>query len=107
MKKPELLAPAGNMNKLLTAVHFGADAVYAAASEYGLRAYAGNFTLDELKRAADMLHARSKKLYVTVNAYMNESDIGGLPAFAERLGETGADGGLGKRRPDLRRRKAV
>ena len=94
MKKSELLAPAGNMNKLLTAVHFGADAVYAAANDYGLRAYAGNFTLDELKRAADMLHAQSKKLYVTVNAYMNESDIGGLPAFAERLGETGADGAL-------------
>lgn len=94
MKKPELLAPAGNMNKLLTAVHFGADAVYAAAGEYGLRAYAGNFTFDELERAADMLHAQSKKIYVTVNSYMNEDDIKRLPAFAERLGETGADGAL-------------
>ena len=94
MKRPELLAPAGNMNKLLTAVRFGADAVYAAAEEYGLRAFAGNFTPEQLRAAADMLHPLGKKLYVTVNAYMDERDMTGLPAFAEQLNETGADGAL-------------
>lgn len=94
IKVPELLAPAGNMSKLETAVHFGADAVYAAADRYGLRAYADNFSFEGLKSAADMLHALGKKLYVTVNIYADERDLEGLPAFAERLAETGADGAL-------------
>ena len=94
MKKPELLAPAGNMNKLETAIRFGADAVYAAAKEYGLRAFADNFTFDELKRAAELLHSKGRKLYVTVNTYADERDLKGLEEFAERLSDTGADAAL-------------
>ena len=93
-KTPELLAPAGDMNKLRTALRFGADAVYAAADSFGLRAYAGNFTFDGLESAAALLHAAGKKLYVTVNIYADSDDIKRLPAFAERLAETGADGAL-------------
>lgn len=94
MKKPELLAPAGNMNKLETAIRFGADAVYAAAKEYGLRAFADNFTFDELKRATELLHSQGRKLYVTVNTYADERDLKGLEEFAERLSDTGADAAL-------------
>ena len=94
MKIPELLAPAGNMNKLETAVRFGADAVYAAARSYGLRAFADNFSVEELRAAASSLHSHGKKLYVTVNIYADESDLSGLPAFAEQLADTGADGAL-------------
>ena len=93
-KKTELLAPAGNMNKLITAAYFGADAVYAAARRFGLRAYADNFTVEELKTAADYLHALGKKLYVTVNIYADDDDISELPAFARELASTGADGVL-------------
>ena len=93
-KIPELLAPAGNMDKLMTAVRFGADAVYAAADRYGLRAFADNFTTEALGEAARLLHALGKKLYVTVNIYADERDIAGLPAFAEELAVTGADGVL-------------
>lgn len=93
-KIPELLAPAGNMDKLMTAVRFGADAVYAAADRYGLRAFADNFTTEALGEAARLLHALGKKLYVTVNIYADERDIAGLPAFAEELAATGADGVL-------------
>ncbi len=94
MKKTELLAPAGNMNKLRTAAYFGADAVYAAARRFGLRAYTDNFTVEELKIAADFLHTLGKKLYVTVNIYADDGDISEMPAFARELALTGADGVL-------------
>ena len=94
MKKTELLAPAGNMNKLKTAAYFGADAVYAAARKFGLRAYSDNFTSEELKTAADFLHSLGKKLYVTVNIYADDGDIAGLPVFARELALIGADGVL-------------
>ena len=93
-KKTELLAPAGNMNKLITAAYFGADAVYAAARRFGLRAYADNFTTEELKSAAEYLHSLGKKLYVTVNIYADDRDISDMPAFARELAATNVDGVL-------------
>ena len=67
MIKAELLAPAGNYAKFLTALHFGADAVYMGGKSFSLRTFADNFTDDELAMAVTTAHAQGKKVYVTVN----------------------------------------
>jgi putative protease len=85
MKKPELLAPAGNMEKLRIAIHYGADAVYLGGKSFGLRSLAGNFTTRELAKAVDYAHDRQVKVYLTVNAYPDNAD---LPALAAYLEET-------------------
>ena len=64
MKKIELLAPAGNFSKLKTAIYFGADAVYVGGKTFSLRAYADNFTDEELKTAVEFVHEKGKKIYV-------------------------------------------
>ena len=69
MEKVELLAPAGNMTKLKTAFLFGADACYLGGSQFGLRAKADNFTLEEMKEAVEIANRLNKKIYVTVNNY--------------------------------------
>ena len=69
MRIPELLAPAGNMDALRAALHFGADAVYGGMKRYGLRAFAGNFDPDALKEAVTLVHQAGKKFYVTMNSY--------------------------------------
>lgn len=68
IKKPELLLPAGNPEKFSSAIRFGADAVYLAGKEFGLRSAADNFTLDELENAIKKAHSLSKKVYITINA---------------------------------------
>ena len=75
MKKIELLAPAGNFSKLKTAIYYGADAVYVGGKAFSLRAYADNFTDDELKTAVEYVHERGKKIYVTVNVFAKNSDL--------------------------------
>ena len=75
MKRVELLAPAGNFEKLKTAVHFGADAVYVGGKELSLRAGAENFIKEELKEAVIYTHSLGKKIYVTVNIYAKNSDL--------------------------------
>jgi putative protease len=75
MKKVELLAPVGSLNKLNTAMHFGADAVYLAGKDFGLRAFANNFTLEELRLAVKLVHAQAKKVYVTVNIFAKNTDF--------------------------------
>ena len=80
-KKVELLAPAGNMEKLLTAFHFGADAVYIAGKSFGLRAFADNFDEKEMVEAIDIAHALGKKVYVTVNIYARNADFDGLKKY--------------------------
>ena len=74
-RKVELLAPAGNMEKFFTAMHFGADAVYMAGKEFGLRAFSGNFTLDEIAFCADYAHNLGKKVYITVNIFGKNDDL--------------------------------
>ena len=69
----ELLAPAGNMDKLKTALAFGADACYLAGKKFGLRAFSGNFDLDELKEAVEYAHNLNKKIYVTINIVITVS----------------------------------
>ncbi|SNB48112.1 U32 family peptidase [Geobacter sp. DSM 9736] len=92
MKKPELLAPAGNLEKLRIAVHYGADAVYLGGKSFGLRNLADNFTLDEMARAADFAHARGVKVYVTVNAFPDNSEIDSLYRYLEELDALPLDG---------------
>jgi len=71
----ELLAPAGNFEKLKTAVHYGADGVYFAGKSLGLRAFAGNFSDEEIICAMDYLHSKGKVGYVTLNIVAKDSDF--------------------------------
>lgn len=91
MKKPELLAPAGNFEKLKYALHYGADAVYCAGQRYGMRAGADNFTLDELDAAARYTHGLHKKIYVTLNAAARNDDLQALLEYVGALREIGVD----------------
>ncbi|MDD3705975.1 MAG: U32 family peptidase, partial [Clostridiaceae bacterium] len=91
MNKPEILAPAGNLEKLKMAVIYGADAVYIGGEKYGLRAAAGNFTLDEIKEGVKYAHDNGKKLYVTVNVIPHNEDLEGLDEYIKSLGDAGAD----------------
>ena len=88
----ELLAPAGNFEKLVTAVHFGADAVYFAGKKLGLRAFAGNFDEEEIKKAMTYLHERGKKGYVTLNIVANDSDFEEIDEYLSLLIEAKVDG---------------
>ncbi|HHX73560.1 MAG TPA: U32 family peptidase [Firmicutes bacterium] len=91
MKKPELLAPAGNLEKLKMAVIYGADAVYLGGKNFGMRAAAGNFSTDELREGIDFAHRHGAKVYVTVNIFANNRDVAQLPAYLKSLQELGAD----------------
>ena len=75
LKKPELLAPAGNYSKFLTAMRFGADAVYIGGKNFSLRAFSDNFTEDEMKKAVEYAHSLGRKVYVTVNIFARNADI--------------------------------
>ena len=88
----ELLAPAGNFEKLVTAVHFGADAVYFAGKMYGLRAFAGNFDDDEIVKAMQFLHENGKKGYVTLNIVANDSDFEHIDDYLKLLIRAKVDG---------------
>lgn len=94
MRKPELLAPAGDWEKLKYALAYGADAVYMGGQEFGLRAYAGNFSLEEMKKAVSWTHGSGKKLYITVNIFAHEPDFEELPAYLKQLEELGVDGAI-------------
>ena len=92
MPKPELLAPAGNLEKLKIAIAYGADAVYLGGEQYSLRAGAGNFSLPVLTEAVAFAHERNKKVYVTVNIFAHNRDLVGLPSYLEQLAGLGVDG---------------
>jgi putative protease len=92
MNVPELLAPAGNMEKLKIAVHSGADAVYLSGKRYGLRSHAGNFTLPEMEEGVRHAHANRVKVYVAVNSIARNSDLADLPRYLEFLETLGVDG---------------
>ena len=84
-KQIELLAPAGDMEKLKTAVHFGADAVYFAGKNYGLRAFGTNFETDTIAESIEYLHKFGKKGYVTLNVYARHNDFDGLKEYVQSL----------------------
>lgn len=88
----ELLAPAGNFDKLVTAVHYGADAVYFSGKKFGLRAFAGNFDEDEIFKAMDYLHESGKKGYVTLNIVAKDEDFVGLDDYLKLLIDAKVDG---------------
>lgn len=87
----ELLAPAGNLEKLRMAVIYGADAVYLAGPRYGLRAGAGNFTFDEMKEGIRFAHERNRKVYVTMNILPHNEDFDGMEEYVARISDIGAD----------------
>ena len=91
---PELLAPAGGMPQLQAALRFGADAVYGALPQFGLRAFAGNFTWDELARALAVTHGAGKKFYLTLNILPYQDEMPDLIAAARRAAELGVDAAL-------------
>lgn len=90
-KKPELLAPAGDMEKLKMAVLYGADAVYLAGTSFGMRSFAGNFTPEELPQAVRFAHDRGVRVHVTVNTMPRNDEVSQLPEHLERLNDAGVD----------------
>ncbi|MEW9096154.1 MAG: U32 family peptidase [Clostridiaceae bacterium] len=91
MNKPEILAPAGNLEKLKTAILFGADAVYLGGSKLNLRAFADNFSDEELKEGIEFAHSRGKKVYVTVNVFPHNEDLEGLDEYLIQLQDLNVD----------------
>ena len=91
IQKPELLAPAGNMEKLHMALLYGADAVYLGGKMFGLRAFASNFSLAEMDEAVAFAHSLHKKVYVTVNIFAHNEDINALPDYLRSLQAIGVD----------------
>lgn len=85
MKKPELLAPAGNLEKLRIAIHYGADAVYLGGKKFGLRNLADNFTAAEMAEGVAYAHDRGVKVYLTANIYPDNADIEPLYRYFEEL----------------------
>ena len=91
MRKLELLSPAGDMERLKMAVLYGADAVYLAGTAFGMRAFAGNFTPEELPQAVKFAHDHGVKAHVTVNIMPRNDEVAQLPAYLEQLDDAGVD----------------
>lgn len=89
---PELLAPAGDFEKMKYAFHYGADAIYCGGQNYSLRANAKNFTLEELKEAVTYAHSINKKIYVTVNIVFHDENLDGLKEYLIYLDKINIDG---------------
>lgn len=90
-KKPELLAPAGSLEKLKWAVDYGADAIYIGGTKYSLRANAKNFTLDDMVEGVKYAHSKNVKLYVTINIVFHDEDEEGLIEYLKELESIGVD----------------
>ena len=88
----EILSPAGDLERLYAAVQFGADAVYLAGKQFGMRTAAGNFELDELKKGIDHAHKNGVKVYVTCNTIPHNDEMAHMPEFLEALNDYSADG---------------
>ena len=92
MKKVELLAPAGDLEKLKTAIIYGADAVYFGGEMFSLRAQAGNLTIDDIKEGLFFVHERNKKAYLALNIYAHNEDIVPLKEYLNEIKDLGIDG---------------
>ena len=90
-RKPELLCPAGDMEKLQMAVLYGADAVYLAGTSFGMRSFTGNFTPEQLPQAIAFAHEHGVRVHVTVNTMPRNDEAAALPAWLEQLDAAGAD----------------
>lgn len=91
MNKPELLAPAGNMEKLKIALLYGADAIYMGGKSFGLRAFSDNFADEELGEAVAYTHNLGKKAYVTINVFPHNEDLPALPDYLRYLRDINVD----------------
>ncbi len=91
IKKPELLAPAGDMERLQMALAYGADAVYLAGNAFGMRAFAGNFDRDELAQAVKLAHENNVRVHVTCNTLARNDEVAKLPEYLEYLDSIGVD----------------
>ncbi|AFV23811.1 peptidase U32 [Methanolobus psychrophilus R15] len=91
IRKPELLAPAGDRESLIAAVENGADAVYLGIKDFSARAYAGNFTVDEFREGLDYAHLRGVKVFVTLNTLIKDQEIEKAVNLMYTLDELGAD----------------
>ena len=89
--KIELLAPAGDMERLEMAVAYGADAVYLAGTDFGMRSFAGNFSRTELKQAVDLCRSHRVRVHVTCNTMPRNQEVARLPEWLEYLNEVGVD----------------
>ncbi|AGF76966.1 collagenase-like protease [Desulfocapsa sulfexigens DSM 10523] len=89
---PELLAPAGNFEKMVTAIHYGADAVYMGGKQFSLRAKAGNFSDEKMAEAVQYAHAHDVKIYVTINILAHNRDFTELDNYLSGLRKAGVDG---------------
>ena len=90
-KKIELLAPAGDMERLEMALAYGADAVYLAGTTFGMRSFAGNFSPEELKTAVELCHSRGVRVHVTCNTMPRNEEAARLPEWLEYLDSLGVD----------------
>jgi putative protease len=90
-RKPEILAPGGSLEKCEIALLYGADAVYAAGKDFGLRGFAHNLDTEELAAATFLAHRARKKIYITVNAFAREHDLKKIPVYLEYLQEIAVD----------------
>ena len=89
--RPELLAPAGDMERLKMAVLYGADAVYLAGTSFGMRAFAGNFSPEELPQAVAFAHDHGVRVHCTINTMPRNDEVSRLPEHLERLDDAGVD----------------
>ena len=93
-KKIELLSPAGDMERLKMSLAYGADAVYLAGSDFGMRAFAGNFTPDEMKQAVELCHSKGVSIHVTCNTMPRNDEVARLPEWLEYLQDLGVDAAI-------------
>ncbi|MEW6536108.1 MAG: U32 family peptidase [Candidatus Auribacterota bacterium] len=91
MRIPELLAPVGSPDKLLPALDYGADAVYLSSQQFGLRASAGNFDIDDLRKAAEIVKAGNKNIYLTLNAFCRNKSFPALREFLNSISDIPID----------------
>ena len=89
--KPELLCPAGDLERLRMAVAYGADAVYLAGADFGMRAFAGNFTRGQLEQAVQLCRRSGVAVHVTCNTMPRNDEVERLPEWLEYLGQLGVD----------------
>ncbi len=92
MNVPELLAPAGDLEKLKIALHYGADSVYIGGREFSLRSFAGNFTPEEMKEGIDFAHQKGKKVYVALNIIPHNQHLPNLNKYVKEISPLGPDG---------------
>ena len=90
-KKHELLVPVGNYECLIAAINNGADAVYFAGKRFGARAFANNFTMEEIEKAIKLCHLYDVKVYITVNTLIYEDELDEVVDYIKSLHKLGVD----------------